>query len=245
MTYAIQDQRTGHITKGTIEDAARIARLDEADIEWAIEEHDECTTDTHRITEWDDAGLPADTDAIPQRMAWDTARAVGAAARIGAPERAGDVYGDDMCSGGADWPTIDCADEIRLDWLDDRVQATTMDGECHDYMHPYDVDGIVEWAQGLMDAAYCAGRDIDPTDDPSAAQVWTIAQHDDGLVNGHATWIGTKNSATEAKRAVADFAAKISRMTPTWGGFGVWEQGDGKQGTIFSDCGTWELTRHA
>ena len=50
MAYQIINLETGEFATLTLEEAAALAQLDPADIEWAIEEHGVCETETHQIT---------------------------------------------------------------------------------------------------------------------------------------------------------------------------------------------------
>ena len=47
----LTDLKTGQTDKVSIEDAARIAQLDLAEVEWALEEYGVCETDTHSIAD--------------------------------------------------------------------------------------------------------------------------------------------------------------------------------------------------
>jgi hypothetical protein len=49
-TYQIINLETGEFATLTLEEAAEIAALDPHEIEWAIEEHGVCETETHQIT---------------------------------------------------------------------------------------------------------------------------------------------------------------------------------------------------
>jgi hypothetical protein len=58
MHYQIINLETGEFEVVTLEQAAEIAALDPADIEWAIEEEGVCETDTYQITKLDEAAEP-------------------------------------------------------------------------------------------------------------------------------------------------------------------------------------------
>jgi hypothetical protein len=71
-TYQIINLQTGEFQTLSLEDAASIAQLDPHEIEWAIEEHGVCETDTFQITKLPeppdecDAGTPVTAvTAIP------------------------------------------------------------------------------------------------------------------------------------------------------------------------------------
>ena len=49
-TYQLINLQTGEFRAVSLEDAAEIAQLDPHEIEWAIEEHGVCETETHQIT---------------------------------------------------------------------------------------------------------------------------------------------------------------------------------------------------
>lgn len=66
--YQIINLETGDFKTVTLEEAAGIASLDPHDIEWAIEEHGVCETDTHQITKLND---PPEEDGEGDRDASD------------------------------------------------------------------------------------------------------------------------------------------------------------------------------
>jgi hypothetical protein len=63
-TYQIIDLQTGTFSTGTLDEAAEISSLDPHDIEWAIEEHGLCETDTFQITKLVDP--PEDGHSKPE-----------------------------------------------------------------------------------------------------------------------------------------------------------------------------------
>jgi hypothetical protein len=62
--YQIIDLQTGTFSTGTLDEAAEISSLDPHDIEWAIEEHGLCETDTFQITKLNDP--PEDGHSEPE-----------------------------------------------------------------------------------------------------------------------------------------------------------------------------------
>jgi hypothetical protein len=66
-TYQIINLETGKFSTGTLDDAATISQLDPHEIEWAIEEHGVCETETFQITKLndppEDGHSPTDGDA--------------------------------------------------------------------------------------------------------------------------------------------------------------------------------------
>jgi hypothetical protein len=62
-TYQIINLQTGEFSAVSLDEAAEIASLDPQDIEWAIEEHGVCETDTHQITKLNDGPEGDGSDA--------------------------------------------------------------------------------------------------------------------------------------------------------------------------------------
>lgn len=98
----------------------------------------------------------ANTNNAPLNAAWAAARVVANTLELNEPERAVDVYGVYTAEDDDEWPTIDGVDVIRLDWLNPAsalsttLQATTLDGDCHDYDgDATDAAAVAEWVRGL------------------------------------------------------------------------------------------------
>jgi hypothetical protein len=62
-TYQIINLETGEFATLTLEEVAALAQLDPTDIEWAIEEHGVCETETHQITKIDSEAVDSGENA--------------------------------------------------------------------------------------------------------------------------------------------------------------------------------------